>query len=56
MLTLLQSRLSRIPIPGETRVYGVRIAGFESEKDAKSVVDALKGQGEPAKYPYKVGR
>jgi hypothetical protein len=41
---------------GETRVYGVRIAGFESEKDAKSVVDALKGQGEPAKYPYKVGR
>src|SRR5882672_5094944 len=40
---------------GEARVYGVRIAGFESEKDAKSVVDALKGQGELAKHQYKVG-
>jgi len=41
---------------GEERVYGVRITGFESEKDAKSVVDALKGQGELAKFQYKVGR
>jgi hypothetical protein len=40
---------------GEARVYGVRIAGFESEKDAKSVVGALKGQGELAKFQYKVG-
>jgi len=40
---------------GEERVYGVRIANFESEKDAKTVVEALKGQAELAKYEYKVG-
>ena len=40
---------------GEERVYGVRIANFESEKDAKTVVEALKGQAELAKYDYKVG-
>ena len=41
---------------GDARVYGVRLSGFESEKDAKSVVEALKGQAELAKYDYKVGR
>ncbi len=40
---------------GEARVYGVRISSFESEKDAKSVVEALKGQPELAKYDYRVG-
>lgn len=40
---------------GEARVYTVRLSGFESEKDAKSVVEALKGRPELAKYPYKVG-
>ena len=40
---------------GDARVYGVRIAGFESEKDAKSVVDTLKEQGELGNYKYKVG-
>jgi len=39
---------------GEARVYSVRISSFESEKDAKSVVEALKGQAELAKYDYKV--
>jgi hypothetical protein len=40
---------------GEERVYGVRVSNFESEKDAKSVVEALKAQAELAKYDYKVG-
>lgn len=40
---------------GDERVYGVRLSSFESEKDAKSVVAALKGQAELAKYDYKVG-
>src|SRR5262245_54905151 len=38
---------------GEARIYTVRLSGFESEKDAKSVVEALKGKPELAKYPYK---
>jgi FecR protein/SPOR domain len=41
---------------GEERVYIVRLSNFESEKDAKSVVGALKSQAELAKYQYKVGR
>jgi hypothetical protein len=40
---------------GEERVYGVRLANLETEKDAKSVVDALKGQAELAKYQYRIG-
>ena len=40
---------------GDVRIYSVRLSGFESEKDAKSVVEALKGQAELAKYDYKVG-
>jgi cell division septation protein DedD len=40
---------------GEERVYSVRIANFESERDAKSVVEALKGRAELAKYDYHVG-
>lgn len=40
---------------GEERVYSVRLANFESEKDAKAVVEALKGQADLAKYQYKVG-
>lgn len=40
---------------GEERVYSVRISNFESEKDAKSAVEALKGQAELAKYDYHVG-
>jgi hypothetical protein len=40
---------------GDERVYGVRLSGFESEKDAKSAVEALKNQAELAKYDYKVG-
>lgn len=40
---------------GEARVYTVRLSGFDSEKDAKSALDALKGQPELAKFPYKVG-
>jgi hypothetical protein len=40
---------------GDVRVYSVRLSSFESEKDAKSVVEALKGQAELAKYDYKVG-
>jgi hypothetical protein len=41
---------------GDARVYVVRISNFESEKDAKFVVETLKGQAELAKYNYKVGR
>jgi FecR protein/SPOR domain len=40
---------------GEERVYTVRLSNFESEKDAKSVVEALKSQAGLAKYQYKVG-
>jgi len=40
---------------GEARVYSVRLSSFESEKDAKSAVEALKGQAELAKYDYKIG-
>jgi hypothetical protein len=40
---------------GEKRVYSVRLANFESEKDAKAVVEALKGQADLAKYKYQVG-
>jgi len=40
---------------GEERVYTVRLSNFESEKDAKSVAEALKSQAELAKYRYKVG-
>jgi hypothetical protein len=40
---------------GDARVYSVRLSGFESQKDAKSIVEALKGQAELAKYDYKVG-
>jgi hypothetical protein len=40
---------------GEARVYGVRLSNFESEKDAKSVVEALKRQADLAKYQFKVG-
>ena len=40
---------------GDVRVYSVRLSSFESEKDAKSVVEALKGETELAKYDYKVG-
>jgi FecR protein/SPOR domain len=40
---------------GEARVYGVRLSNFESEKDAKSVVEALKSQADLAKYQFKVG-
>ena len=40
---------------GEARVYTVRLSGFASEKDAKSAVEALKGQPELAKFPYKIG-
>jgi hypothetical protein len=40
---------------GEERVYGVRLANFDSEKDAKAVVEALKGEADLAKYEYRVG-
>jgi hypothetical protein len=40
---------------GDARVYSVRLSSFESQKDAKSVAGALKGQAELAKYDYKVG-
>ena len=40
---------------GEDRIYGVRLANFETEKDAKAVVEALKGNASLAKYQYKVG-
>jgi hypothetical protein len=40
---------------GEARVYGVRISNFETQKDARFVVDTLKGQAELAKHDYKVG-
>ena len=40
---------------GDERVYSVRLANFESEKDAKSVVESLKAQPELAKYQYRVG-
>jgi hypothetical protein len=33
----------------------VRIPNFESEKDAKFAVEALKGQAGLAKHDYKVG-
>jgi SPOR domain/FecR protein len=40
---------------GDARVYGVRISNFESEKDAKAVVEALKARADLAKHDYKVG-
>jgi hypothetical protein len=40
---------------GEARVYSVRLSNFDSEKDAKSVAEALKGQSELARYQFKVG-
>jgi hypothetical protein len=40
---------------GDARVYGVRISNFESERDAKAVVEALKAQSGLAKHDYKVG-
>ena len=40
---------------GDARVYSVRLSNFESDKDAKFVVEALKGQAELAKHDYKVG-
>jgi ferric-dicitrate binding protein FerR (iron transport regulator) len=40
---------------GEERVYGVRLANFQTEKDAKAVVEALKGNAQLAKFQYKVG-
>jgi hypothetical protein len=40
---------------GEQRVYSVRLSNFESEKDAKAVVEALKAQADLAKHDYKVG-
>ena len=40
---------------GEERVYGVRLANFETEKDAKAVVEVLKGDTDLAKFQYKVG-
>lgn len=40
---------------GEERIYGVRVSNFESEKDAKSAVEALKAQADLPKYDYKVG-
>src|SRR5262249_7883611 len=40
---------------GAERSYVVRLSNFESEKDARSVVQALKGDAELAKYQYKVG-
>ena len=40
---------------GAERVYVVRLSNFESQKDARSVVEALKGEAELAKYQYKVG-
>lgn len=40
---------------GAERVYVVRLSNFESQKDARSAVDALKAEAELAKYQYKVG-
>jgi hypothetical protein len=40
---------------GDARIYSVRISNFESEKDAKAVVEALKAQADLAKHDYKVG-
>ena len=40
---------------GAERVYVVRLANFETQKDAGSVVQALKAEAELAKYQYKVG-
>ena len=40
---------------GEERVYTVRLANFETEKDARAVVESLKGNAALAKFQYKVG-
>ncbi|HTQ73979.1 MAG TPA: FecR domain-containing protein [Burkholderiales bacterium] len=40
---------------GAERVYVVRLSNFESQKDARSAVEALKGEADLAKYQYKVG-
>jgi len=40
---------------GDSRVYGVHISNFDSEKDAKAAVEALKGQADLAKHDYKIG-
>jgi hypothetical protein len=40
---------------GDARVYSVRLSNFESEKDAKFVVETLKARPELAKHDYKVG-
>lgn len=40
---------------GDARVYNVRIPNFESERDAKFAVEALKGQADLGKHEYKVG-
>jgi len=40
---------------GEARVYVVRLSNFESEKDAKSAVEKLKGEADLGKHDYKVG-
>src|SRR5882724_811123 len=41
---------------GEARVYSVRLSNFESEKDAKFVVEKLKGEADLGKHDYKVGK
>jgi FecR protein len=41
---------------GDARVYAVRLSNFESEKDAKFVVETLKGLAALAKLQYKVGK
>jgi hypothetical protein len=41
---------------GDARVYAVPLSNFESEKDAKFVVEALKGQAGLAKHDFKVGK
>ena len=40
---------------GAERVYVVRLSNFETQKDARSAVGALKAEAELAKYQYKVG-
>jgi len=40
---------------GDKRVYGVRLSGFATKKDAETVAKALKGHARLAAHEYKVG-
>jgi len=40
---------------GDKRVYGVRLSGFATKKDAETVAKALKGHARLGAHEYKVG-